>query len=245
MYTREEFERLRREWARQMSGDLRLRQKALEVLSEADHYNWFHLTNWFGEPVLQLPHDMFAIQEIMFETRPRYIVETGVAWGGSLLFYSTLMHALGGERIIGVDIYMPDDLRKRIGAFGPISDRITLINGSSVDASTVDQIRTMIGDSHEVLVILDSNHTHEHVLKELRLYSGFVGLGQYLVCGDTIVEDMPAQTHRPRPWGPGNNPQTALEEFLRDNDGFELDRALESKLLFTGNPRGYLRRHKE
>lgn len=167
---------------------------------------------------------MFATQEIIFTTRPRYIVETGVAWGGSLLFYSTLMHALGA----------------RLEAFPRLAERITLINGSSVDASVVDKVLGMIGTSREVLLILDSNHTHAHVLEEFRRYSGFVGPGQYLVCGDTIVEDIPVQTHRPRPWGPGNNPQTALDEFLRESDRFEIDEALEAKLLFSGNPRGYL-----
>lgn len=180
MYTREEFDELRRGWAQKMAGDLELRRKALEVLVDADRYNWFHLTNWFGEPALQLPHDMFATQEIIFTTRPRYIVETGVAWGGSLLFYSTLMHALGA----------------RLEAFPRLAERITLINGSSVDASVVDKVLGMIGTSREVLLILDSNHTHAHVLEEFRRYSGFVGPGQYLVCGDTIVEDIPVQTHR-------------------------------------------------
>jgi cephalosporin hydroxylase len=245
VYTREEFEQLRIKSAKDMSADLGLGQKALDVLVKADQYNWIHQTNWFGEPILQLPQDMFALQEIIFNTRPRFIIESGVAWGGSLLFYSTLMEVLGGDLVIGVDTYIPEDLKERLGSFGNISDRIVLINGSSVEEATIDQIKTIIGDSREVLINLDSNHTHDHVLQELRLYSPLVGKGYYLICGDTIIEDVPEQKHRPRPWGPGNNPKTALDQFLTENDRFEVDRRLENKLLFTCNPGGYLKCRKD
>jgi len=245
MYTREEFEKLRIEWAEKMAADSQLRQKSLDVFVAGDRYNWIHQTNWFGEPCLQVPQDMFALQEIIFQTRPRFIIEVGVAWGGSLLFYSTLMEALGGERIIAIDVYVPEDLKKRIAAFGKLARRISWIAGSSIEQDTVDHVRSLIGSSREVMIILDSNHTHEHVLKELQMYSPLVGPGHYLICGDTIVEYMPEQTHRPRPWGPGNNPKTALDQFLKENDGFEVDRILENKLLFTCNPGGYLRRTRE
>ena len=241
MYTRKEFEQLRIKCAKDMSADLGLGQEALDVLVKADHYNWIHQTNWFGEPILQLPQDMFALQEIIFNTRPRFIIESGVAWGGSLLFYSTLMEVLGGDLVIGVDTYIPEDLKERLGSFGAISDRIVLLDGSSVEKATIDQIKTIIGDSREVMVNLDSNHTHDHVLGELQLYSPFVGKGHYLICGDTIIEDIPEQKHRPRPWGPGSNPKTAIAQFLTENDRFEVDWGLENKLLLTCNPGGYLR----
>ena len=240
MHTREEFEELRIKWAEEMAADGELRQKSLEVLTEADRYNWIHQTTWFGEPLLQLPQDMFALQEIIFKTRPRFIIEVGVAWGASLLFYSTLMEVLGGDRVIAIDIYIPDDLKNRIDAFGKLADRITWLNGSSIDQETFAQVKELIGDSRDVLIILDSNHTHDHVLKELNLYSQLVGKGYYLVCGDTVVEYMPEQTHRPRPWGPGNNPKTALDAFLKENKRFEVDKRIENKLVFTCNPGGYL-----
>jgi cephalosporin hydroxylase len=240
MYSREEFEELKTKWAREMAADADLRGKSLEVLTEADHYNWIHQTTWLGEPILQLPQDMFALQEIIFTTRPKFIVEVGVAWGGSLLFYSTLMEVLGGERIIAIDIYIPDDLKERISAFEKLAERITWINGSSIEPATMDQIKALLKGSRDVLIVLDSNHTHEHVLEELRLYSPLVGKGKYLVCGDTVVEYMPEQTHRPRPWGPGNNPKTALDSFLKENQRFEVDKEIENKLLFTCNPGGYL-----
>ena len=240
-YTRSEFENMRIDSSEKMSKDLSLYKDALDILIRADRYSWIHQTSWFGEPILNLSQDMFAIQEIIFQTRPKYIIEIGVAWGGGLLFYSTLMEALGGQKVIGIDVYIPNDLEERLISHGKISDRLVLINQSSTDPQTIDQIRSIVGRSRDVLVILDSFHTHDHVLKELQMYSPLVGKGQYLICGDTIVEDIPTQTHRVRPWGPGNNPKTALRQFLKENDRFKIDSRFDKKLLFTTNPEGYLK----
>lgn len=241
IFTRAEFEKLRQESAEEMDADQQLRKEALQVLIKGDQYRWIHQTNWFGEPVLNLPQDLFALQEIIFKTRPKYIVEIGVAWGGSLLFYSTLMEILGGEQIIGVDIFIPDDLKTRLASHGNISKRLSLITGSSIEAETFTQVVNITGNCREVMIILDSYHTHDHVLKELRLYSPLVGNGHYLVCGDTIVDDMSIPDNRTRPWGPGNNPKTALSQFSKENDRFEIDKTIENKLLLTCNPGGYLR----
>ncbi len=241
LYTREEFENLRRESAEAMAGDQKLRQDTLNVLIRADYYRWVHQTNWLGEPILNLPQDMFGLQEIIFKSRPKFIIEVGVGWGGSLLFYSTLMEVLGGERITGVDIYIPDDLKKRLASYEKLSERLTLIKGSSIEEDTLGRIKSIVGDCRAVMIFLDSYHTHDDVLRELQLYSPLIGKGFYLVCGDTIIEDMREQKHRSRPWGPGNNPKTALRQLLMENDRFEIDRILESKLLFTCNPGGYLR----
>lgn len=224
-----------------MREDTSLQQKALEVFQDADKHRWVHQTNWFGEPLLNLPQDMFAIQEIIFRTRPRFIIELGVAWGGSVLFNATILSVLGGERVIGVDVYIPHDLKARLSSHGRVSELITLINASSVEAETAAKVQAIIGDTRDVLLILDSNHTHAHVLAELRLYAQFVGKGHYIVCSDTIVEHIPPQVHRPREWGPGNNPKSALDEFLRKNDRFVTDETVDQKLLFTCNPGGYLR----
>lgn len=241
IYTRQEFEGLRKKYASAMVRDPKLRKDALKVFTQSDRYYWIHQTNWLGEPILNLPQDMFALQEIIFKTRPKFIIEFGVAWGGSLLFYSTLMEAVGGESIIGVDTYIPDSLKKRLASHGKLSKRLMLIKGSSTEYNTLAKIKSILGDCRRVMVVLDSYHTHEHALKELRMYSPFVGRGFYLICGDTIIEDIPEQRHRPRPWGPGNNPKTALCQFLKENDRFEADKILENKLLFTCNPGGYLR----
>ncbi len=241
LYTRAEFEELRRKYAHEMAADQRLIKDALDLKVRAGAYYWVHQTNWMGEPILQLPQDMFAFQEIIYKTRPKFIIELGVAWGGSLLFYSSLMELFGGEKVIGVDIYMPDDLQERLRSHGKISDRIVLLNASSVDEGTISKIKAIVGDSREVMVILDSFHTHDHVLRELRLYSPLIGPDHYLVCSDTVIEYQPEASYRPRPWGHGNNPKTALDQFLKENDRFIVDHAIDEKLLFTCIPGGYLK----
>ena len=245
MYTREEFEEMRESNAADMVNDNELKKAALDVLVKADQYSWIHQTNWLGEPILQVPQDMFIIQEIIYNTRPDYIIEVGVAWAGSLLFYSTLMEVLGGKKIIGIDTYIPHDLKERINSKGKIAERVHWINGSSIDPDTIDEVKSIIGKNRNTLICLDSNHTRDHVLQELRLFSQFVGKDYYLICGDTIIEDMPESKHRPRPWGPGNNPKTALTQFLQENERFEIDQKIENKLLISCNPSGYLKCIKE
>jgi len=241
LLSRAEFERLRMDSVLSMSRDRKLLKQARNVLIEADHYYWIHQANWFGEPTLKLPQDMLALQEIIFQTRPKFIIELGVAWGGSLLFYATLMKVLGGQRVIGVDIYMPDDLRQRLADVTEVSDKILLIEGSSIERDTLDRIHEEVNHCLETMVILDSNHTHDHVISELRLYNSLVGKGSYMVCEDTIIESIPEQKHRPRPWGPGNNPKTAVLEFLRENDRFVIDESIDRKLLLTCMPGGFLK----
>ena len=245
IFTRQEFAELLRNSAAEMKSDQELQHAALDVLSRADRYRWIHQTSWMGEPILNLPQDMFAIQEIIYKTRPKFIIEVGVAWGGGVLFHATLLEVLGGERVIGIDTFIPDDLNQRLMSHGKISERIELINASSVESATIGKILRLLGGCRDVLVILDSSHTHEHVLNELRSYSPLVGKGHYVVCGDTLIEIIPPQIHRPRPWGPGNNPQTALQAFLKENERFEIDQEIEDKLLLTCNPGGYLRCCKE
>jgi len=241
LYSRDEFEALRRRMARTMAADRQLLDDALDVKVRAGEYYWVHQTTWLGEPCLQVPGDLLALQEILVRTRPRFIIECGVAWGGSALFYSTLMQAIGGEKIIGLDIYIPDDLRERLGRWGPISERLELIEASSIDPDTVARVAGIVGDCRDVMVILDSHHTHDHVLAELKAYAPFAGAGHYLIGADTTIERQPPSAVRPRPWGKGNNPATALAEFRQTTDRFEVDTEVENKLLVTCNPGGYLR----
>lgn len=241
MYTREEFEQMRLQKAQEMAKDTRLSEDAYDVFARADSYNWIHQTNWMGEPSLQTPADLILFQEMIYRTKPRYIIELGVAWAGSILFYATLVEAMDIEcEILGVDIYIPNDLRDRIYAHDIAKRRIKLINASSIEESTINEIKYLIGDHKDLLVHLDSNHTHEHVLRELMMYSPLIGKGYYLVCGDTVVEKLPEQTHRPRPWGKGNNPKTALDEFMSKNDRFVVDIEMNNKILFSNQPGGYL-----
>lgn len=241
IYTREEFENKRRVWASNMSEDKKLKTKALSLLNEADKYHWLHQANWFGEPSLQSPEDLLFFQDIIFKTKPKFIIESGVAWAGSLLFYASITHMLNLDtKIIGIDIYIPSDLRERIDKFD-ISKNIILINASSIEDSTIKKIESIIKNNKEVMVHLDSNHSHKHVLKELELYQKFVGKGSYLICGDTIVEHVPKAKHRPRPWGIGDSPQTALDTFMQSNKKFIIDKYYENKSLLSCQANGYLK----
>jgi cephalosporin hydroxylase len=224
-----------------MQNDADLQRDAKSVLIRADQHRWIHQNSWFGEPLLNLPQDMFAIQDIIWRTKPEYIIEVGVAWGGGLLFEAMLLNVLGGQKVIGIDIFIPDDLKERLASHGEISDKIELIEGESTDDKTIEKVKEILKGSTKTLVILDSYHTHAHVLNELRVFSKFVGKDQYLICGDTIVEYIPEQEHRPRPWGPGNNPGTAVKEFLAESDRFTVDADVENKLLMSCHPGGYLK----
>lgn len=238
--SKEEFLSLNETAAREMSLDKPLQGKALEVLVEADRHRWIHQNTWFGEPVLNLPQDMFAIQDIIWRTRPEFVIEVGVAWGGGMLFEAALLEMLGGQKVIGIDIFIPPDLRQRLASHGKLSERLELIEGSSTSDDTLAKVKALLGGARKVLVLLDSDHTHEHVLNELRTYAPLVEKGQYLICGDTIVERMPPQVHVVRPWGPGNNPATAVKQFLSETDRFAVDEKIDQRLLFSCHPGGYL-----
>jgi len=244
IYTRAEFEDLRIRSAKNMAKDSELQAAALAMKVRAGHkYYWVHQTNWMGEPCLQLAQDMFAFQEAVYKSRPDFIIESGVAWGGTMLFLASVLKLVGGAKIIGIDVFIPEDLRARLmSPQNPVGDMMQLIEGSSVDIHILAKVREIVGNNKKVLVLLDSDHTHAHVLKELQLYAPFVGVGQYLICGDTTIERQPPAEERPRAWGKGNNPLTALREFLENSSDFEVDHELENKLLLTNNPGGYLRR---
>jgi cephalosporin hydroxylase len=239
--SKNEFLSLNKEASQAMNIDLELQEDAKNVLIRADEYRWIHQSSWLGEPLLNLPQDMFAIQDIIWETKPDYIIEVGVAWGGSILFEAMLLDFIGGKKIIGIDIFIPQDLRQRFNSHKKLTNRIELIEGDSTSENTLDKVKSILNGSTKTLVILDSYHTHQHVLNELRLFAPFVGKDQYMICGDTLIEHIPEQSHRPRPWGPGNNPGTAVKEFLIDNNRFSVDSELEQKLLFSCHPGGYLR----
>lgn len=196
--------------------------------------------SWLGRPIIQFPQDMIAIQEIIWRTRPQVVVETGIARGGSLIFSASILELMGGEgRVIGVDVDIRPHNRQAIEAH-PLSKRIRMIQGSSIDRAIADEVKKACGGAERILVILDSNHTHEHVLAELDLYSPLVRKGSYLIVLDTLIDDMPDDFFPDRPWGKGNNPKTAVHAFLKKNDRFRIDREMEAKLLITVGPQGYL-----
>lgn len=237
---RSSFESDKRTNAAGMAEDRDLHRKALDVVIESDRHGWSYQWSWLGVPIIQMPPDIVATQEVIWEARPQVIIETGVARGGSLILYASILELIGDGRVIGIDIDIRPHNRDSIERH-PLSKRIDLFQGSSIDPNLVARIRDEIRGAERVMVILDSNHTHDHVLDELRLYSPLVTHGQFLIVADTVVEDIPAQEHRPRPWGPGNNPGTALAAFLKENDRFVRDPFINAKLLITSSPGGYLR----
>ena len=237
----EAFERAKQESIRRLGGDARLRAMSLEWLTEVSKARYSYNFTWTGLPIIQFPQDIVAMQEIIWKVQPEMIVETGIARGGSLVFYASQLELLGGDRrVIGVDVDIRKPNREAIEAH-PLARRITMIEGSSVDTAVVDQVKALVRGRRPVLVVLDSMHTHAHVLRELELYAPLVMSGSYLVVFDTIIDDLPDGFFADRPWGPGDNPQTAVREFLKTSDRFVVDEETVSKLLVTAAPGGYLR----
>ncbi len=199
--------------------------------------------SWMGRPIIQYPQDMIAMQEIIWELKPDLIIETGIAHGGSLIFYASIMELIGNGEIVGIDIDIREHNRIEI-LNHPMSKRIKMIQGSAISEEVVNQIKPYCKDKKTVIVCLDSNHTHEHVLKELEMYHQFVTKDSYLVVFDTIVEDLPDDLYQNKPWSIGDNPKTAVRDFLKTNDNFIIDKTIDNKLLISVAPEGYLKRIK-
>jgi cephalosporin hydroxylase len=198
--------------------------------------------DWLGLPILQFPPDIVALQEICWSVKPAVIIETGVARGGSLTFYASMMELLGSDGfVIGVDIDIRSHNREAIEAH-PLANRIKLIEGSSVEPKIVAQVTSIVGDRAPVLVVLDSLHTKDHVLAELEAYSPLVRPGSFVVVQDTAIESVSEDVYPDRPWHHGNSPANAVDEFLgRPGCRFVVDDDYASKLVFTSTPRGFLR----
>jgi cephalosporin hydroxylase len=210
-------------------------------LRETARHKYTYNFTWLGRPFIQLPQDMVAVQELIWRVQPDLIIETGIAHGGSLIFSASILELLGGNgQVLGVDIDIRSHNRAEIEKH-PMSKRIQMIQGSSVDKAVARQIYRVAQNRKRIMVMLDSNHTHEHVLKELQLYSKLVTKGSYLVVFDTAIEDLPDDLIEDRPWRKGNNPKTAVREFLKTNKRFVIDKNIESKLLITVAPDGYLK----
>ncbi len=212
---------------------------------------------WLGRPIIQYPQDMVAMQELIWQIKPDLIIETGIAHGGSLIFSASMLALLdmvdaiekgtvidprqSQRKVLGVDIDIRAHNREAIDAH-PMASRIQMIQGSSIAPEIIQQVQDIAKDYSRILVCLDSNHTHEHVLAELEAYAPMTSVGSYCVVFDTIVEDLPAEMYPDRPWGPGDNPKTAVWEYLKTHHEFEIDKSIPHKLLITVAPDGYLKR---
>lgn len=200
----------------------------------------YHFT-WMGRPIIQVPQDILAMQELIWRIRPRAIVETGVAHGGSAIFHASMMELCQTDGIVvGVDIDIRAHNRAAIMDH-PMAKRIRLVEGSSIDPAVVTEVKALVKGRGPVIVALDSNHTKDHVLAELRAYAPLVGKGSYLVVYDTLIEDLPDSFFPDRPWKKGNGPKSAVEQFLTEDKRFVVDDDIDAKLLITVAPRGWLR----
>ncbi|MFL0606682.1 cephalosporin hydroxylase family protein [Cylindrospermopsis raciborskii] len=203
--------------------------------------------SWLGRPIIQYPQDIVAMQELIWSIQPDLIIETGIAHGGSLIFSASMLelNALCGgpqnAEVLGIDIDIRQHNREAIETH-PMFKRISMIQGSSIASEVIEEVKSKAADKQKILVCLDSNHTHSHVLAELESYAPLTSVGSYCVVFDTVVEDLPGDMFSDRPWGPGNNPKTAVWEYLKTHPEFEIDKSIQHKLLITVAPDGYLKR---
>jgi cephalosporin hydroxylase len=242
-----EFEREVTERIEANGADRPLQAAAHGFMTASIAARYSYNFSWLGRPIIQYPQDIVAMQELIWSLQPELIVETGIAHGGSLIFSASMLElnaACGGPkdaRVVGVDIDIRPHNRRAIEAH-PMMRRITMIEGSSVAPEVVAAVRSQAAGKKSVLVCLDSNHTHDHVLAELEAYAPMATVGSYCVVFDTIVEDLPKPLSGDRPWGPGDNPKTAARKFLAAHPEFEIDRRIDRQLLIGVAPEGYLKR---
>jgi len=241
----------------QLKEDKALRATSLAWVADVTAKRYAYNFRWLGRPIIQVPQDMIALQELIWQLRPDLIVETGIAHGGSLVLSASMLALLDycdsvearstldphatRRRVLGVDIDIRAHNRDAIEAH-PMAHRIDMIQGSSIDPTVIARVHEVAAGHEKVMVVLDSNHTHAHVLAELDAYASLVSPGSYCVVFDTVIEDLPAGMYPDRPWDVGDNPKTAVREFLSRNSDFEVDEDIEAKLLITVAPGGYLRR---
>jgi cephalosporin hydroxylase len=241
MAVNSQFNERNQQFIQKMGDDAGLATLTKTWFSASSKYEYSYHFTWMGRPIIQFPQDILAMQEIIWRVKPELIIETGIAHGGSLIFYASMLELLGGEgKILGIDIDIREHNRVEIETH-PMFKRITMLEGSSIDEAIAAKVYAEAEGKHSVLVVLDSNHTQAHVRQELELYARLVTKDSYLVVFDTIVEDMPDDFVQDRPWGKGNNPKTAVLEFLKTTDRFAIDKTIQDKLLITVAPDGYLK----
>lgn len=240
-----------------MGQDIVLQRLSHTWLEAIAAHRYSHNFRWMGRPIIQVPQDIVAMQELIWDIRPDLIIETGIAHGGSLIFSASMLALLdlseaieqntsfdpqqSRRKVVGIDIDIRPHNRAAIEAH-PMASRIHMIEGSSIAPDVVAAVHRLARDYHRVLVCLDSNHTHDHVLAELEAYAPLTSVGSYCVVFDTAVEDMPKAMFPDRPWGPGNNPKTAVWAYVDNHPEFEIDTMVQHKLQITVAPDGYLRR---
>ncbi|MCH8524772.1 MAG: cephalosporin hydroxylase family protein [Balneolales bacterium] len=239
------------------SSDTKLNKLTSSFINLTFAHKYPYNFEYLGRPIIQYPQDMVAVQELIWQIKPDLIIETGIAHGGSLIMSASMLAILdmcdaiesgttidpkiSKRKVLGIDIDIRSHNKAAIEAH-PMSSRIQMIQGSSTAPEVVEQVHNFVEDYNRILVCLDSNHTHDHVLEELKIYAPFTSVGSYCIVFDTIVEDMPEDMFPDRPWGPGNNPKTAVWEYLKKHPEFEIDKNIQHKLMITVAPDGFLKR---
>ena len=241
----------------QQGNDLELVETSKKWLGQSAKHKYSYHFTWLGRPIIQLPQDILALQEIIWETKPDIIIETGIAHGGSLCFSASMLALLDmadlqhqtkkrdsstiERKVIGIDIDIRNHNRRAIQCH-PMAHKITMIEGSSIEQSIFERVEKLVPKGSKVLVMLDSNHTEAHVLKELKLYTNLVTKNSYCIVFDTIVAQMPNEFNKDRPWDKNNNPKSAMDKFLKETTDFVVDQEIDNKLLLSMSPRGYIKR---
>lgn len=254
----EQFQAERQQRIHQQGSDPTLRALSSQWLEASMRQQYVYNFEWLGRPIIQYPQDMAAVQELIWKVRPDVVIETGIAHGGSLILSASMLALLdlcdatqAGEvldprhpkrRVVGIDIDIREHNRQAISSH-PLSNRIHMIQGSSIAPDTVAQVKQAIPEGAKVMVFLDSMHTHDHVMGELEAYGTLTSPGSYCVVFDSFVEDMPPKFFADRPWDVGNNPRTAIRQWLPDHADFSVDTDMENKLLVTVAPGGFLLRN--
>lgn len=238
-----EFEQNRVKQCLALGQDKAAYEKSAEVVTDLDRFDYSYLWTWLGLPIIQFPADIVATQEVIWSCKPDVIIETGVARGGSMIFLAAMMQLLGRGKVIGVDIDIRAHNREAIEAH-PMSHRVVLIEGPSTSAETMAKVRSEIPDGAKVMVILDSDHSRDHVLDELENYGPLVTSGQYLVVADTVLgylSEEQTPRNRSQVLYPGNDPLAAAKTYLEKDRRFEVDPVINGKLVLSSSPGGYLR----
>jgi len=236
-----QFEQEREKRIHEYCNNKPLLLAAKRFFQETQKAKYEYNFSWLGRPIIQYPQDIIAMQEIMWEVKPDLMIETGIAHGGSTIFYASVLHAIGKGSIISIDI----DIRRHNLAMikkSPVYKRVILIEDSSTSSRTMAAIHRLARNKKKILVALDSLHSHDHVLQELELYAPLVSKGSYLVVFDTFIENMPPHSYPNRSWDKGSNPKTAVIEFLKKNPNFIVDESISQKLLISSCPGGYLKK---
>ncbi len=239
-----EFIEERRKAILDMGKDMDFRKMSLDWILKSNEYKYGYNFTWMGRPVIQFPNDLFMLQELIWQVKPDLIIETGIAHGGSIIFSASMLELIGGDgRVIGIDVDIRKHNREEIEKH-PMMKRIVMLEGSSTDELIANQVYELAEGKGAIMVFLDSNHSHKHVLEEMNLYGKLVNVGSYMVVFDTCIELFPKGYCSDRPWDVGDNPMTAIDEFIENNDTFIRDELLNSKAIITAAPNGYLRKVK-